>query len=260
LEYRTKTDDPLRVQVILESPVKAQTDVAIVHRYLYWELPPSRTWTTVSIPLSEMKTPEWWFKRFHVSPDQLPLPDYSRLKGVGICESEFSPSWKPLGVELRSVVFDSSWLWVSLLGILIPVPLLVQFLLDRMQARRIKAVEEVSPMSARDEEAFGRIAKMISENFKNSGLTLAQVSKETRIPEGRISQVLEKRTGLHFKPYLNQVRIDETIRLLMETDMTASEIAFHVGYSNTTHFNRVFKSLKLVSAGEYRRMLQGQKT
>jgi len=257
LHYRTHTEDPLRVQILLDAPGRTHRGAELSRRYLFWELPPSRAWCTAEIPLAEFQTPEWWFRQNFVPPGQLPPPDYSRLLAVAVCESEFTPPWKPLGVELRSVVFEGAWWPAFLLGCLAPLPLLLQAGWARFRRTRVKPFGLPRPVLPRDEADFARITSLIALKYPEPELTLALVHQETRIPESRISQVLEKRTGLHFKPYLNRVRVEEAARLLRESDLTVSEIAFQVGYGNTTHFNRVFKSLKQASPGEYRRSLKG---
>jgi len=278
LEYRTQTEDPLRVQILLDAPGRTRSGEELSRRYLFWELPPSSTWRKVEIPLSEFQTPDWWFKQNFVPPSRLPDPDYSRFLGVAICESEFTPPWKTLGVEVRSVRLEGAWWPCILLALLAPIPVLLLRLkgfhpsiplalpfletstaeslaMDVLDepALRVQPFGKPLPIIDREEQEFDRIVQFIAEHYPDPELALARVNKETGIPESRISAILEKRTGLHFKPYLNRVRIDEAMRLLVQTVQTVGEIAFQVGYSNTTHFNRVFKSLKQVSPGEFRK-------
>lgn len=262
MTYRTRTIDPLRVQILLDAPGRTHPDVQLSKRYLFWELPPSLEWTTIEIPLSEFKTPEWWFKQNFVPPVLLPEPDFSRVLAVAVCESEFTPPNKTLGVDLRSVVFLGSWWKVVLLASLAPLPWGLQWLWNRFRKKTKPLASPYAnprPVVARDDADFEKIAELIARRYPEPELTLALVSRESRIPESRVSQVLEKRAGLHFKPYLNQVRIQEAVRLLQETELTVSEIAFQVGYANTTHFNRVFKSLKQLSPGEFRKVAREPK-
>jgi AraC-like DNA-binding protein len=253
MTYRTRTIDPLRVQILIDAPGRTHPGAELSKRYLFWELPPSLEWVTVDIPLSEFKTPEWWYKQNFVPPALLPEPDYSRVVAFAVCESEFTPPYKTIGVDLRMVAFMGSWWKVILLAILAPLPLMVQWLWKRTRKDVVKPYANPRPVVDRDEGDFERVTELIAQKYSEPELTLAAVSRESRIPESRVSQVLEKRTGLHFKPYLNQVRIQEALRLLQETELTVSEIAFQVGYANTTHFNRVFKGLKQVSPGEFRK-------
>ena len=57
---------------------------------------------------------------------------------------------------------------------------------------------------------------------------------------------------MHFKQALNQIRIQAACQLLRASEEPVSRIADKVGFSNVTHFNRVFKTLHGISPSEYR--------
>lgn len=278
LEYKTLTEDPMRVQILLDAAGRTRTGAELTRRFLFWELPPSLSWRKLEVPLSEFQTPEWWYRQNFVPPNRLPAPDFSRFLGLAVCESEFTPPWKTQGVELKSVRLEGPWWPCFLLLASSLLPLSLWWMRRRWQGweverpylemqvvhvpealdeaatpSRIKPFGKPLAIQDREEQDFQKIVDFIAEQYSDPELALARVNRETGIPESRISAVLEKRTGLHFKPYLNHVRVDEAARLLLQTSQTVGEIAFQVGYANTTHFNRVFKSLKDVSPGEFRK-------
>lgn len=49
--------------------------------------------------------------------------------------------------------------------------------------------------------------------------------------------------GITFLRYLNEVRISHAGRLLMNTDMSISEVMSESGFTNQTIFNRLFKEI-----------------
>ena len=49
--------------------------------------------------------------------------------------------------------------------------------------------------------------------------------------------------GITFLRYLNEVRISHAGRLLMNTDMSVSEVMNESGFTNQTIFNRLFKEI-----------------
>lgn len=57
----------------------------------------------------------------------------------------------------------------------------------------------------------------------------------------------------NFKTYSNTIRLTEEKRLLQETDLPISDIAYITGYNHISHFNRVFKKELEVSPRECRR-------
>jgi len=96
----------------------------------------------------------------------------------------------------------------------------------------------------------------INNNFHENNLTVEQVSNNTGINERRIATVIQENFGCNFKTYVNQIRINESKRLLKESDLNIGEIAFKVGFNNQSHFNRVFKAMNGSSPSEFREMVK----
>lgn len=55
------------------------------------------------------------------------------------------------------------------------------------------------------------------------------------------------------KEYLTEYRIKQACRLLRETDLSISAIAYSVGFENNLYFSKAFRKQKNVSPSEYRR-------
>lgn len=255
IRYRTRASAPLLIQLRLELPGYTRQGAFNTERGLFAYLAPANHWTEARIPLSEFKTPVWWYQ---INGIQLPDPDppeFSRFLGLNVCASEFTPTGEAQQIDIQELTLEGSWAPAWWSAALLPVPWLF-FLVWRFKTNRR---EQLSPfgipleVTSQDEAEFARVVQCIAARYADPDLSLPLVSRETGIHESKISSLLEPGTGLRFKPYLNRVRIDEAARLLMESDRTITEIAFMVGYSNTTHFNRVFRSLKGIAPSEYRR-------
>ena len=91
----------------------------------------------------------------------------------------------------------------------------------------------------------------INNNFHDPCLTLRQVSSQTGINQRRIAATIQQTFGCNFKTYVNKLRINESKRLLVESELNMGEIAFKVGFNNQTHFNRVFKNFEGISPSEF---------
>jgi len=55
--------------------------------------------------------------------------------------------------------------------------------------------------------------------------------------------------------YINMVRVHHVKQLLLETDLTLEKIAGQTGFSNISTFNRIFKKLEGITAGEYKKYM-----
>lgn len=84
---------------------------------------------------------------------------------------------------------------------------------------------------------------------------LDSVAEKFFISTAHLSRSFKKVTGFSFIEYLNNLRIKEAQKLLGETALSISEIGKKIGYQNSTHFDRVFKSITGSSPREYRKLL-----
>ena len=68
-----------------------------------------------------------------------------------------------------------------------------------------------------------------------------------------VSRLFKEELGLTFIEYLTKIRIDAAKRLLLETNMTVSEISDLVGYQDPSYFTKVFKKREGVTPTQFRR-------
>jgi len=85
-------------------------------------------------------------------------------------------------------------------------------------------------------------------------LSLSQAAKMTELTPSAFSRFFRKMTHKTFVSYRNSCRIRETCRMLTETDLTITQIAFECGFENLANFNRRFRTEKYMVPREYRRM------
>ncbi|HTI90130.1 MAG TPA: AraC family transcriptional regulator [Puia sp.] len=83
-------------------------------------------------------------------------------------------------------------------------------------------------------------------------ITLEEVARKARMTKGAFCRSIRKRTGKTYAESLNEIRINQTCRRLLNSSDTVSEIAFQAGYNNVTHFHRSFKRLKGCTPKEFR--------
>ena len=74
-------------------------------------------------------------------------------------------------------------------------------------------------------------------------LKLTDVAAIVHLHPNYFSALFRQRLGLTFRDYLRGVRIEAAIRLIEEAKLPLDEISVKVGYSDTAHFFRAFKSV-----------------
>ncbi|MCR5082841.1 MAG: response regulator [Parasporobacterium sp.] len=120
------------------------------------------------------------------------------------------------------------------------------------------AAEIYQHEKGRDKGSIERAKKYIKENYKY-GITLKELAKIASISESYFSSLFKNETGKTYNSYVNDLRLEEAVRLMMTTEMKVYEIGFEVGYNNTRRFFARFKEKFGVSPSEYRRKVQNEK-
>jgi len=100
---------------------------------------------------------------------------------------------------------------------------------------------------------MARIKKYIEEHFAEE-ITLDSVASLAFMNPYYFSSFFKKHTEQNFKQYVTEVRMNQAIRLLTQTDMMVYEIADQVGYNNARHFSDMFKKLYGKLPQEYRQI------
>ncbi|MGL4737132.1 MAG: response regulator transcription factor [Cellulosilyticaceae bacterium] len=89
-------------------------------------------------------------------------------------------------------------------------------------------------------------------NNYHKKLDLQTVADELFVSTWHLCKVIKKQTGTNFVDLLNEVRIEQAKKLLLESNMKIYEIAEHVGYADTAYFSKIFKKIANVTPNEYR--------
>jgi len=97
----------------------------------------------------------------------------------------------------------------------------------------------------------------INENYSFDGLNIEALAEKLGYSVPYTSKIFKMTTGLTFKEYLINKRVEEAKRLLMHSNYTIKEIAKLVGAGTYNSFVRLFKNRMGVSPGQYRNSMQG---
>lgn len=95
------------------------------------------------------------------------------------------------------------------------------------------------------------IVKYVDNNFTDQNLSLMQVADNYNISVYTLSRLFKEITGVGFKEYVTEKRIELSKHLLSTTNKKVAEIAAEVGFGSVSHFIRVFKSNCGVSPSNY---------
>lgn len=100
-----------------------------------------------------------------------------------------------------------------------------------------------------------RLNKVIEFTFKEfqRPITLKEVADLANLSPEAFCKYFKTRTRKTYINFLNEIRVNHACRLLTE-DKSISAICYDCGFMNLSNFNRIFKKLKQVSPGGWRKI------
>lgn len=140
---------------------------------------------------------------------------------------------------------------------------------ERSPLRRLTLLLEVLALLANDTTALPlttspwpnrrrppdpRIGKTLSYLKSNYAEAVSQATVAARIgmTAPAFSRFFHRAVGKTFVGYLTELRLGEACRLLRETDLPITEVAYAVGFGNLSNFNRCFRLAHELSPRRFR--------
>lgn len=99
------------------------------------------------------------------------------------------------------------------------------------------------------------ILTYIDDNLEKK-ITLKEIADREHINPYYLSHFFKEKIGISFQEYLNTKRLDKAFKLLLNTNMTITDISNKSGFSSTNYFNKVFKETYNSLPSENRRSIE----
>lgn len=105
-------------------------------------------------------------------------------------------------------------------------------------------------------EKRNRITDVISYIHKNyqEDISIDKLAQMSYVSPYYLCREFKRFTNSTIIQYVNVTRVMNAQRMFMETDKNITEISRDTGFSNITHFNRVFKSVMGMTPSKYRKI------
>lgn len=127
--------------------------------------------------------------------------------------------------------------------------------LFRIYPQTLKVLPKVSANLSQEEAILvKRLEELISlqKVYQEPSYSRADFAQELKTSEAAVSKIVNVHFGKSVPQLLNEKRIEDACRMLVQTDAAVSVIAEQVGFNSLPSFNRVFKELTGQSPSEYR--------
>lgn len=95
------------------------------------------------------------------------------------------------------------------------------------------------------------------QNF-NRQITLDEIADVANLSIPAFCRYFKKRTSKTFTQYLNEIRIGQAKKLIIEGKFKISSICMNVGFNNMSNFIEQFKKITNILPSEYQKLYRGE--
>jgi len=103
-----------------------------------------------------------------------------------------------------------------------------------------------------------KLEEYIQKNYEKEDLSLEMLAEEFNFNSQYLSKLFKKETKIKFSEYVNKIRMEKAKKLLSDPKKNITEVAFQVGYTNLTYFEKVFKKFYRITPKEYKRQTHSE--
>lgn len=138
-------------------------------------------------------------------------------------------------------------------------------LLDKMMNTRQKITDDIiikpthirtrysTDIIATEDSELGKAISFIRQNFRNS-INVSDVVRATAISRRTLEHRFKEKLNRSINSELRRIRTEHICRLLLETDLSISEIAYGLEFSSLEHISRYFQKETGKSLREFRKL------
>ncbi|MFR6176438.1 MAG: helix-turn-helix domain-containing protein [Phocaeicola vulgatus] len=111
---------------------------------------------------------------------------------------------------------------------------------------------EATPLSSADADFIKKLDQIINENLSSEKLSIKYLTDTMAMSRASLYNKVKQITGLGVNEYINRLRIERSVYLLANTNLSISEISYEVGFSYPRYFSTSFKQMKGVTPSQFK--------
>lgn len=208
------------------------------------------------LDLAHLTIPEWWLTLNKINPSDQGY-SLAKVAQIEVGTSNASRVGVPSRIEIARIEMHErkygylyflaaflilAWTGFGFWFVKQYAAALANDLHGRMQKDLPLVAYQQLALEPHREKGKSAILKLLATRYADSELDLETVVSETGVNRNKVNDILKAEMGYTFIGYLNKLRLTEASRLLVEnTSASIAEIAYSVGYKNSSYFNKLFK-------------------
>ena len=102
-------------------------------------------------------------------------------------------------------------------------------------------------------DGYMKLVEYICEHCYEADFHIKQVAEHFRLSPAKIQRYFEKNMDMNFQSYITLLRMDKASKMLTDTTLSVTTVAFSVGFPSISAFNHAFKRRFGLSPTAYRK-------
>ena len=131
---------------------------------------------------------------------------------------------------------------------------LIEILLELAESKHLTPITKTAHVGYNEKESkrLCSVFDWITTNFEKE-IRLSEAAEIAQMNENAFSRFFSLRTRKTFSGFVQELRLQKAAKLLIENDMTITEVCYECGYNNVSNFNRQFLNHYKMNPMKYRK-------
>ena len=137
-------------------------------------------------------------------------------------------------------------------SLLFSKPEVAQFMESEMYLQRMLA-GIFNELTKAADVTYSNLIQYINDHFTDPMFSMNEVAEHLGVSIYTASRMLKTLTGINFRKYLNDMRIEYARDLLLSTDLSVNDIAAQAGFTSPSYFISIFKKDENTTPSNFRK-------
>lgn len=111
----------------------------------------------------------------------------------------------------------------------------------------------MTSLSPKNEMRMNGVYNFITNNFK-AKISLAEIADKANMNPSAFSRYFSQYTGKSVTSFLQEIRLSFACKLLIQDEMSISDIIYESGFQNQAYFNKLFIERKGITPNSFRKL------
>ncbi|MDP3352803.1 MAG: AraC family transcriptional regulator, partial [Flavobacteriaceae bacterium] len=103
-----------------------------------------------------------------------------------------------------------------------------------------------------DEAFIIQLKQIILDHLEDDQFGVSNLASKVGLSRSQLLRKVKSAIGISVNQLINNIRLEEAAKRIKETDNTVSEIAYQVGFSSPSYFNKCFLQFFGCTPGEFK--------